>query len=569
MLSQKITKTCLYLAKAETPKAASTFQLQLQEALNLWVRSHQGLQQGDAELGLPGHNSSEVVRLFTLIEPHHRAMVAAVRAILAAPEDGALLEGEIHRLRVHESRFLKGMDEIVFRYDWEANEKVEFASRLEWGLMVVTLLVLALEALFIFAPATRRIQLDMQELAECEEDLKRLFAVSPTALLLVESKGLEILGLNRKALELLGLSPEGFSPRNLRGHLSEECHNSNRGFLARVGLGEEIQGMEVVFTGGDGALRETLASARGLNFLGRALIVVGITDITQIRQAERERQMMASRLSQAQKLESVGRLAAGIAHEINTPAQYVGINIQFLRESFAELDRCLAILKRLSAVTVPGAMESLLAEAKRLRGEIDLDYLMTEIPKAIDQSQEGVDRIATIVQAMNLFSHPGGARKVPTDLNRAIQATLEISRNQWRFCANLTTELAPDLPLVPGFPAEINQAILNPIVNAVHAIEEQRGENATEKGAIRIQSRRDGAWVEIRTADDGCGIPDAIKSKVFAPFFTTETVGKGMGQGLSLAYAAIVEKHGGTLELTSEAGLGTTAIIRLPLVESG
>ncbi|MEP6889269.1 MAG: PAS domain S-box protein [Nitrospirota bacterium] len=270
-------------------------------------------------------------------------------------------------------------------------------------------------------------------------------------------------------------------------------------------------------------------------------------------------------LVQAQKLESIGHLAAGIAHEINTPTQFVGDNIRFLADSFSDLaavlDRHRALLLSAKAGTcAPDLIEACEAEARR----VDLDYLTEEVPKAIAQSSEGVTRIATIVRAMKEFAHPGNDEKVCVDLNKAIESTITVARNEWKYIADLTTDLALDLPLVPCLLGQFNQVILNMIVNATHAIADVvKGTGA--KGTISITTRSVDGWAEVRITDSGIGIPEEISRKIFDPFFTTKEVGKGTGQGLAIAHSVIVDKHHGTISLESEVGQGATFIVRLPL----
>jgi len=270
-------------------------------------------------------------------------------------------------------------------------------------------------------------------------------------------------------------------------------------------------------------------------------------------------------LVQAQKLESIGHLAAGIAHEINTPTQFVGDNVRFLSDSFSDLaavlDRHRALLLAAKSGTcAPDLIEACEAEARR----VDLDYLREEVPKAIAQSSEGVTRIATIVRAMKEFAHPGSDEKACVDLNKAIESTVTVARNEWKYIADLTTDLAPDLPLVPCLLGQFNQVILNLIVNATHAIDDVVKGTGT-KGTISITTRSVDGWAEVRITDSGIGIPEDIRRKIFDPFFTTKEVGKGTGQGLAIAHSVIVEKHHGTITLESEVGRGATFIVRLPL----
>ncbi len=204
---------------------------------------------------------------------------------------------------------------------------------------------------------------------------------------------------------------------------------------------------------------------------------------------------------------------------------------------------------------------------KKLKEETDFNYLQEEIPKAIKQTLEGVERVAKIVRAMKEFSHPGPKEKTPTNLNRAIENTVTVARNEWKYVAEITLDLDPDLPLVPCLPQEFNQVILNLIVNAAHAIGDVVGHGGQEKGTISVSTRRKGDKVEIKVADTGTGIAPEIRSKIFDPFFTTKEVGKGTGQGLAIARSIIVDKHGGTITFETEVSKGTTFTICLPLAE--
>ncbi len=283
-----------------------------------------------------------------------------------------------------------------------------------------------------------------------------------------------------------------------------------------------------------------------------------------------ERKLMQSQLAQAQKLESIGLLAAGIAHEINTPIQYIGDNMLFLQESFHDLSTLLEYYAALYQMCRDGApTASVLSQIETTAAAIDVDYLTAEIPTAIQQSLEGVERVATIVRAMKEFSHPGTKEKVSVDLNKAIESTITVARNAWKYVAQMVTDLAPDLPLVPCVPGELNQVVLNILINAAHALGEGGGDGAPEKGTITVSTRQVGDGVEIRITDTGPGIPEAIRDKIFDPFFTTKEVGKGTGQGLAIAHTVVVEQHGGQLTFETAEGEGTTFIIRLPLTLSG
>jgi PAS domain S-box-containing protein len=293
----------------------------------------------------------------------------------------------------------------------------------------------------------------------------------------------------------------------------------------------------------------------GGKFLGH----VGISaDIT-------ERKRLHEQLLQAQKLESVGQLAAGIAHEINTPVQYIGDNVRFLQDTFAELAALhIGYARLLAAVRTMEVTPQILEEIATMVEKADVEYLLEEIPKAIEQTLEGVSRVSTLVSAMKEFSHPGTGEKVPLNLNHAIESTVTVSRNEWKYVANMKMELDPTLPLVSCLPGEFNQVVLNVIVNAAHAIADFAESGGPKMGLITIQTRSLPAWVEVRIQDTGGGIPEKVRQRIFDPFFTTKEIGKGTGQGLAIARSVVVDKHQGTIDFETEEGHGTSFIIRLP-----
>ena len=273
-------------------------------------------------------------------------------------------------------------------------------------------------------------------------------------------------------------------------------------------------------------------------------------------------------LRQAQRMEAIGTLAGGIAHEINTPIQYVLYNTRFLQEKFGDLDMLFDKIGQLiQTAESDEARTSLSEEIKEVIERIDLGFIREEIPPAIEQTLEGAQRVADIVRAMKEFSHPGSDEKSMVDLNKAIQSTITVARNEWKYVAEMETDFDADLPLVPCLPGDFNQVILNLIVNAAHAIADVVGDGAEEKGLISIRTCRNDGWVEIRVSDTGTGIVEENRGRIFDPFFTTKEVGRGTGQGLAISHAVIAEKHGGEIRFETEIGKGTTFIIQLPLEE--
>jgi signal transduction histidine kinase len=283
-------------------------------------------------------------------------------------------------------------------------------------------------------------------------------------------------------------------------------------------------------------------------------------DVTELRRLGRE-------LAAAQKLESVGRLAAGVAHEINTPVQFVTDNVQFVRTSIADIVAVVHAYRALRHVTPAGGDAAVAAQlAEDAETAADLDYVLENAPLALDSSLQGLGRIATIVRSMKEFAHPDQSHKTLADLNQAIKSTLVIANNEYKFVAEVETDFG-ELPPVPCYLGEINQVVLNLVVNAAHAISDVVKDSGT-MGKLTVRTRLDANEVEIAISDTGTGIPEAAREKVFDPFFTTKEVGRGTGQGLAIAHSVIVKKHGGTLRFETESGKGTTFFIRLPVAES-
>ncbi len=295
---------------------------------------------------------------------------------------------------------------------------------------------------------------------------------------------------------------------------------------------------------------------------GAPILVTTARDLTHQRDLERQ-------LSQGQKLEAIGRLAAGIAHEINTPTQYVGDNLGFLADAFRSMCALVnEVLDRARGPEAEGpAAPAVLAALAAKAAELDVGYLAEETPRAIDEAREGVRKVAQIVAAMKEFSHPGTEAMTPVDLLRALESTVTVTRHVWKRVAEVAVRVAPGVPHPPGLVGELNQVFLNLIVNAAQAIAERPEVKAGRRGTIDISvalaASREA--VEIRFVDSGVGIPEAIRARVFDPFFTTKPVGVGTGQGLALVHQVVVGKHRGAVSFESVEGQGTTFRLELPL----
>ena len=290
---------------------------------------------------------------------------------------------------------------------------------------------------------------------------------------------------------------------------------------------------------------------------GTRLLITVILDIT-------ERKRLEAELRLAQKLESVGQLAAGIAHEINTPVQFIGDSVRFLKRSADDLieltDEYHELLHTDEDINRNQRRRRAMAAEERL----DLEYLTERIPAAFERALEGVDRVASIVQAMRQFAHTDAERS-GTDINAVIETTLVVSRNEYKYVADVAFE-GGDLPAIYANQGDLDQLFLNLIINAAHAIADVVADTG-ELGRIEIATRSDDGWVTITVADTGVGIPSEIADRVFDPFFTTKAVGRGTGQGLAIA-RSVVERHSGAITFASQPGHGTTFTVRLPVSDA-
>lgn len=358
----------------------------------------------------------------------------------------------------------------------------------------------------------------------------------------------------------------GFTFKEVKGHHFIDCVASHerdacQNDFSQILAGQKIVYSELTLKTKDKGRRLFAFHSTGLpNELGAVdYVVVTGFDIT-------ERRMQEAQLLQAQKLEAIGQLAAGVAHEINTPIQYVGDNTLFLKQVLISLVGMIEDIRKITLENrTPGRGDEALKRIKDKLNEEDLLYLRTEGPTAIEQTLEGVDRITTIVRSLKQFAHPDQEHKTWLDINQAIENTIILSHNEWKYVARMSTDLDPDLPRIFCKPGQINQVILNLIVNAAHAIAEVVKVRGGELGTITVATRKLDKDVEIRIGDNGCGITEKIRSKVFDPFFTTKEVGKGTGQGLAIAHTAIVDRHGGSITFETTEGQGTTFIIRIPV----
>jgi PAS domain S-box-containing protein len=397
----------------------------------------------------------------------------------------------------------------------------------------------------------------VEAMEESEESFRLLFEAIPQAVWVYDVETLGFLKVNEAASRRYGHTAEEFEGLTVGGLHPPAEASRLRTILAKVlatGQGPPQGAWQHRTRTGD--LLDVEVYSRLLRFRDRAAILAVVQDVTDRKRLELE-------LQQSQRLEAVGQLAAGIAHEINTPIQFVGDNLHFLHDAFATRQTALQQYQRhlRDEVAAGTASSAVLESWEKALEAADMEYLATEVPAALQQSLDGVERVATIVRAMKAFAHPGQKEKVAADLNRALADTLTVARNELKYVAEIETDFG-ELPPVVCHLGDLNQVFLNLLVNAAHAIGTVMKDTGV-KGRIRVKTRADGDQVTVSIGDTGCGIPAAIRSRVFDPFFTTKEVGRGTGQGLALA-RTIVEKHGGRITFEPNPPQGTTFVVIVP-----
>jgi len=399
--------------------------------------------------------------------------------------------------------------------------------------------------------------------------IKCLMDTAPALIFFKDTAG-RFIRVNQAQAALFGLpSPDQILGRTHHDFYgAAEAANATKDEQTIMQTGRPILDKIEKLTLSDGTVRWFSTNRMPLrDTMGNIIGTFGLsTDVTAQRQGEAERIHLQMQLTQAQKLESIGRLASGIAHEINTPTQFVNDNISYVGKAMGEIERLLvAHADLIKWVGSQGQLAPEVAAILEPVSRIRQGTLRREVPAALADALDGMARITKIVRAMKSFSHPGRGGMEPTDLNQTIESTLVVCRSEWKYVATLETHYAADLPLVPCLRGDFSQVILNLVVNAAHAIAAVPARDSTSLGRITVTTLVSGEWAEVRINDTGTGIPESARPHIFEPFFTTKEVGKGTGQGLAIARSVIVERHKGALTFTTEIGRGTTFIIRLPL----
>jgi two-component system NtrC family sensor kinase len=400
-----------------------------------------------------------------------------------------------------------------------------------------------------------------------EARLEGILMVAPVGIYV--SNGGMIRDVNPAFCKMLGYTKEELIFHDERMlHRSDESFLGVRSELDRAIADAGAARMTITMQHKDGGVRHIHLEAAPLN--GQAVsngpITMVAVDMTDQLRLQVEQEKIRTNQYRTKKMDALGRLASGIAHEINTPSQFVMDNFTFLKDAMADLNKLLVADQALRS-SIAVCHDPLAMAAEEVSQAIDCPYLLKEIPACLGQSMEGMERIRKIVVAMREFSHSSIESRIPVDLNRVIENALTISRNEWKYVATVRLELDSKLPSIPCMPGEMDQVLLNLIVNASHAIADSLAPTGTKTGLglIVISTTHDADCVEIRITDTGNGIPLSVRDRIFEPFFTTKAIGRGTGQGLAIAWSIVVDKHHGTLTYVSEEGEGTTFAMRIPI----
>ncbi|MDD3311741.1 ATP-binding protein [Pseudodesulfovibrio sp.] len=445
------------------------------------------------------------------------AVRLAGRRLLIIPH--ARLEALSQCLERDMARRTADLERQAARLSQEIRERREAESEArETGQLVTALLEGINAAFYVLNPATGRI-------VRANTVIRAMFGLKPEAIIGLDCRA-AFAGASGGTLRLL--CPDAIEAAYAEGVAS---HASGASFpMARYLVELEIR--------------------------GETHIGVIVLDIS-------ERKTLERRLNIAQKLESVGELASGIAHEINTPIQYVGDSVRFVSDALTDLSAIMAVGRELLRLCrEEGGHPAIVRTIDDMAGEADLDFVLREAPKACARALEGTERVAVIVRAMKNFAHPGDGRKKGVNINESLANTLTVAKNEWKYVADVVEDYG-DIPIVNCLAGDISQVFLNIVVNAAHAIGDVVG-NSGEKGTIAVSTRAEEGMVVIRISDSGTGIPPENRDKIFDPFFTTKEVGRGTGQGLAIVHDIVVERHGGSIDVESEVGRGATFIITLP-----
>ncbi|MEM9135073.1 MAG: ATP-binding protein [Actinomycetota bacterium] len=552
--SERLVKDTLALAYLGDHESAEMAEFRLDETLTRFALTQEALAVGDDDLAIRPMTDADHLAQLGEMDDEFEALVSAVDEVRSAVEAGDDPGASAAEMFAAQFAFFDRMDGLVRTLDVASSAKLDATGQLELTVFAAIILVLVGLGLWSFRPALRRLGRSVQL-------FEALSQGSPAAVLLADGDG-RIVHHNPAARTLLRGTPS--SSLRVTALFDEPPTTAGDLEVALIDLTRLDQAKAPV--------RATVTEIE---------VEPGVTACMYLLQDRTEELEAEERQRQSEKLEAIGVLAAGIAHEINTPTQFVRDNLTFIDDSVADL---LSIADKVETAVAeptvaepadtadgPGGSDGPEGDAQALRRslsatlvEVDTDFIKEELGSAIEQSIDGMNRVAEIVRAMKDFSHPGSSGMDEADLNDAITTTSIVSRSEWRHVADLRLDLDDDLPPVPVLLGYIKQVVLNLIVNAAHALHEHGSPDG--QGRIDIRSYVDHDVAVVEVADNGPGVPDEIRDRIFDPFFTTKQVGKGTGQGLAISRRVIEQHHRGVLQLLRpEDGPGSVFRIRLPL----
>jgi PAS domain S-box-containing protein len=456
-------------------------------------------------------------------------------------------------LDANSEELARNLDEILMHLDAELQQSIaDNAKTIQRDQLILILSVPVVLGFFcvLLIHLSKQLKRQMNALAYRTTELNTVLNTVASAIVTIDKTGI-VKSFNQAAESIFGYRADEIIGQNVSCLMPSAIALKHDSYIQKyrdtlqatiIGKRREVEAQRK-----NGELFPVMLQVKPMEIDGDMYFSGVLDDIS-------ETKILQAQLGQAQKLEAIGQLAAGVAHEINTPIQYIGDNLCALADNFADIGGYLHALEDLDD-------EALKLRINDLSEQFDLAFIMEDSPKAIQQALEGVNRVTEIVKAMKTFSHVEAGQDVQAvNLHELLTNTLTISRHQYKNVANIETDFAPDVGFIEAYANELSQVFLNLIINAVHAIEETQN-----RGLIRITTRKLDHSVEILIQDNGSGIPPAIQEKVFNLFFTTKEVGKGTGQGLSLSHTIVVEKHFGQLFFESTPNAGTTFHIQLPI----
>lgn len=404
-----------------------------------------------------------------------------------------------------------------------------------------------------------------EKLSQSLKQFEIIFDTSPDITVLTELENGKIVRVNEPFINTLGYSSEevlGTSAVYLWKNPEDRMVFASR--LKKKGV---CHNFESVFVKKDGSILLGMVSGKVLDLNGIPHIIAITKDITYLKESEKEKERLKIELEHSKKMESIGTLAAGIAHEINSPLQFTNDNLDFIANSYEDIIRLVNTYKNLmmSCKTDEdkSSAKNTIADIER---KINLEFLTKEMPDALSQTKDGLARIRKIINAMKQYTHLNNEEKKPSNVNETLENAQIITRNEWKYFAEIENRLDPDLPIINAFEAELNQVFMNLIVNAAHTINDAIDQKIIEKGKIIVKTEQKDENIIISISDNGLGIPEELKERIYDPFFTTKEVGKGTGQGLAIAHSIISDKHKGRIWFETELNKGTTFFIELPIL---